>query len=154
MFPEWAKGRGFEVEDAGGRATIDSVAIDGSNVVITLHAAPKANLVVRYAMTFDIAAASTFPRRGQLRDSDPFVGIDAETISCQVTQGSTTLHPVIAAAFHRRGPRDLVAGTGLAKDTIVAASASDQDMTLSKPWTGATGTAPLQFRSDHRNYCV
>jgi hypothetical protein len=94
------------------------------------------------------------PRRGQLRDSDPFVGIDAETISCQVAQGSTAVHAAAAAAFHRRGPRDVVSASGLAADTIVSVQSSEQDLTLSKPWTGASGTAPLMFRSDHRNYAV
>jgi hypothetical protein len=94
------------------------------------------------------------PRRGQLRDSDPFVGIDAENISCQVTQGSSAVHAVAATALHRRGPRDVVSAAGLAPDTIVAAQSSEQDVTLSKPWTGASGTAVLIFRSDHRNYGV
>jgi hypothetical protein len=152
---EWSKGRGFELEDSVGRVAIDSVAIDGASVHITLATSSmNSGLTVRYAMTSEGPGAPTVPRRGQLRDSDTFVGTDAETISCQVTNGSAQVRAAQSGGFHRRGVRDLALGASLAAETIVSAQASDDQITLSHPWTGASGTVDLQFRSDQRNYCV
>jgi hypothetical protein len=74
----WMKGRGFEVQNQSGEQTINSVAIAGDSVVITLASVPVAtNLVVRYAVTQDgtgsLGGLAT-GRIGQLRDSDPLVG--------------------------------------------------------------------------------
>jgi hypothetical protein len=159
---EWAKGRGFEVHNGNNRATIDSVAIDGTKVVITLSAdIPATGGIVGYAATAeDIGAdgggfhGSLVPRRGQLRDSDPLVGTDAETISCKVTMGSADIQANTAGAFKLHAGRDIAEGASLAAETIVIKKMSDSAMTLSNPWTGATGTVDLKFRSDHRNYCV
>jgi hypothetical protein len=76
--PAWSKGRGFEVQNQAGEQTIDSVAIQGDAVVITLASPPAASgLVVRYAVTQDGSGAlggMATGRIGQLRDSDPVVG--------------------------------------------------------------------------------
>jgi hypothetical protein len=74
----WSKGKGFEVQDQSGEQTIESAAIHGNSVVITLANAPSATgLVVRYAATQDgggtLGGLAT-GRTGQLRDSDPLVG--------------------------------------------------------------------------------
>jgi hypothetical protein len=74
----WSKGRGFEVQDQSGEQTIETVAIHGDSVAITLAADPVATgLVVRYAVTKDgngaLGGLAT-GRIGQLRDSDPLVG--------------------------------------------------------------------------------
>jgi hypothetical protein len=74
----WSKGRGFEVYNQSGEQTIDSVAIQGDSVQVTLAADPSAaGLVVRYAVTQDgsgsLGGLAT-GRIGQLRDSDPLVG--------------------------------------------------------------------------------
>jgi hypothetical protein len=156
---EWAKGRGFEVRNASGRAAIDSVAIAGTTVLITLAADSAASgWVVGYATLQDEAgmmAGPTRGRRGQLRDSDPFMGVDAETIPCAVTSGSAQIQARTPGGFRTRDGRDLViAGDGLKPETIVVSKASDSALTLSQPWTGPTGTANLAFRNDQRNYCV
>jgi hypothetical protein len=156
-YTEWAMGRGFEVEDSTGRLRITNIQIMGTSVAITLAAAPRGTgLMVRYAMTQDVAGYAGGPttgRRGQLRDSDPYVGSDRAVIRARVTRGSAMVTGVAANAFAARGVRDLVEGTGLMGETMVTARA-DGAVTLSRPWMGATGEAELTFRSDQRNYCV
>lgn len=78
----WAKGRGFEVTDsAGTELGIASADIQGTSVVLTLNAAPAAGqtLNVGYALTQDgqgSQGGSVQGLRGQLRDSDEFVGFN------------------------------------------------------------------------------
>jgi hypothetical protein len=156
---EWAMGKGFEVRSgAATRLAIATVAIDATKVVITLAADPPAgNLTVGYATIVDEMGNNGGPvkgRRGQLRDSDPLVGLDAETVSCNVTMGSADIQANTAGAFKAHGPRDIAEGASLAAETIVLSKMSDSAMTLSTPWMGATGTVDLKLRSDHRNYCV
>jgi hypothetical protein len=157
---EWAHGRGFEVKHAGAPAAIEAVAINGSQVVITLAAngdSAATGWTVGYAAAQDGAGAMAGPtrgRRGQLRDSDPFVGWDAETIPCTVTSGSARVGSKTPGAFRLRGPRDVALAAGLAANTIIVAKTSDSDLMLSLPWTGASGSADLTFHSDQRNYCV
>ena len=158
---EWANGRGFEVKNAGARAAIDTVSIAGSTVVITLTAdspaAAATGWTVGYAMAQDEDGAMAGPtrgRRGQLRDSDPLVGLDAESISCAVTSGSAQVQAKTPNSFRVHGDRDIAEGAGLKAETIVVAKASDSAMTLSQPWTGPSGTADITFRGDQRNYCV
>jgi hypothetical protein len=155
---EWAKGRGFEVKNAAGRATIESVTIVDTKVVITLAAdSQAAGWTVGYAMAQDEAGAMAGPtrgRRGQLRDSDPLVGLDAETIPSTVTNGSPQIQARTPNAFRARGGRDLAEGSSLVANTIVLAKMSDNSVTLSQPWTGPSGMSDIRFRSDQRNYCV
>jgi len=155
---EWGKGRGFEVKNAGGRATIDSVTLVDTKVVITLATdSEAAGWTVGYAMAQDESGAMAGPtrgRRGQLRDSDPLVGLDAETIACSVTSGSPQIQARTPNAFRARGGRDLAEGSGLMANAIVLAKMSDSSVTLSQPWTGPSGMADIRFRSDQRNYCV
>jgi hypothetical protein len=157
---EWAQGRGFEVKHAGARAAIQVVAIDGSRVVIMLAAAGASaagGWTVGYAAAQDAAGAMAGPtrgRRGQLRDSDPFVGWDAETIPCTVTSGSARVVSETPGSFGARGPRDVASAAGLATDTIIDAKTSDSDLMLSSPWMGASGSAAITFHDDQRNYCV
>jgi hypothetical protein len=78
--PEWAHGRGFELHSpATGRITIDSVAIVGDSVAITAAGdLPTSGLSVGYALSsqgVQMKQASKGARWGQLRDSDPFVGM-------------------------------------------------------------------------------
>jgi hypothetical protein len=160
-FTEWAQGRGFEVQNAAGRVRIEAVAISGSSVVVTLRSEPAAaGLTVRYAMTQDADGLISGPRtgrRGQLRDSDPFVGVDRQEVRVNVTAGATRVTAVTANGFARRGRRDLVTATtvaGLAGETLVTAVSNASTVTLSRPWAGPTGVTTLAFRSDQRNYCV
>jgi hypothetical protein len=153
----WANGRGFEVVDAAGtEIAIASAEIKGNSVVLTLMQAPAAGtmLKVRYATVNGYG--QSFPNgsypRGQLRDSDEFVGYDAEKIQVQVTSGMTQVKGA-TGAFARRTGRDVVTGTGLAAGTIVVSMMADT-MTLSAPWTGASGMAELSFHHDLHNYCV
>lgn len=153
----WAKGRGFEVEDSTGPLTIASVAIAGQSVEIELSEEPKGQaLVVRYAMTQDVdgfTGGTAEARRGQLRDSDPFIGRDQQTIPCKVTSGSTTV-TAEAGAFALRTVGDLVSGGGLPEGTVIVAKKSATEVTLSQSFPGADGAADLTFHYDHRNYAV
>jgi len=155
VHPEWKNGRGFEVDGDGRALTIDSVAIHGDAVIITLDSPPStANLHVRYAAKPDMDGTQgglANGRIGQLSDSDPFVPYDAAKISCQVTQGSTTA--TCPSPLETRGPRDLVVGASLASNTAVV-SVSPGSAVLSQPWTGASGTTELTFQTNQRNFAV
>jgi hypothetical protein len=74
----WSNGRGFEAQNRDGELTIDSVAIRGNSVLITLASDPTpTDLVVRYAVTQDesgMRGGLATGRIGQLRDSDPLIG--------------------------------------------------------------------------------
>jgi hypothetical protein len=159
MNTEWAAGKGFEVKSAAGaRLQISDTVIQGSSVVITLAADPGAEKVnVAYAITQEgmgNQGGTPLGMRGLLRDSDEFAGYDAEMLECQVTQGSATVASTSAGAFVRRAGRDIVSGAGVPADTTVTTHDSDDKLTLSAPWTGATGKVMLSFRHDERNYCV
>ena len=84
----WASGRGFEVSDGNGAplAIADAV-IEGSSVVLTLADTPPAGaLRVAYAITQDgdgLQGGTDQGMRGQLRDSDDFVGHDAEQLEAR-----------------------------------------------------------------------
>jgi len=152
----WAKGRGFEVVDAAGAdVAIASVEIRGASVVVTLAQAPAAGAMLKlsYATTPDATGfQGGTALHGQLRDSDEFVGYDAEKIQAPVTNGSPQINGA-AGAFVRRAGRDIVEATGLPADTIVNTIMADT-ITLSAPWSGASGMAELAFRHNLRNYCV
>jgi hypothetical protein len=155
----WAFGMGFEVNDSTGPLTIGSATISGATVVLALQQPPTGTgLTVSYAMNQDgagLQGGTDLGRRGLLRDSDPFVGTPA-TLQCQVTQGSTTVGSTTPGAFLLRTARDLVTGGfgALPAETVVASKASDDQVTLSQPWAGSTGTASLTFHHEQRNYCV
>lgn len=73
---EWAQGRGFEVRMGTTRLTIESVAlVDADTVSITVTGDVPAGATLGYAATAGADAVVNFsPRKGQLKDSDPFVG--------------------------------------------------------------------------------
>jgi hypothetical protein len=73
---EWAQGRGFEVRTGTTRLTIESVAlVDADTVSITVTGDVPAGATLGYAATAGADAVVNFsPRKGQLKDSDPFVG--------------------------------------------------------------------------------
>ncbi len=153
----WAAGRGFEVADSTGPLTIADVAIKGTSVIVTLTASPTGqSLALSYAMIQDksgYSGGTDNGRRGQLRDSDPFIGYDAEPIACAVQQGSTTITAAIPGGLAQRSKTDIVTGAGLLGDAVVTARSGDT-FTLSQPWTGASGEAMLGFHADQRNYGV
>lgn len=159
----WKNGRGFEVEDGAGEVTITDVAIDGDTVRIGIDRLPDttaAPLVVRYAMTQDatqLAGGLPSGRFGQLHDSDPLIGVDAVEFDCSMTTGSTAVTPATAGAFMMRTAHDMVdvagGGAGLAADTTVVAL-TPSNVSLSNPWSGASGPARLRFRSNQWNYAV
>ena len=159
----WAAGRGFEVTDlgSGSELPISSAEISGDDVILTLGfdpdagALPDGGILVGYAMTGDtlgvLAAGQPAGRHGALRDSDPLVGIDAETLTVQVTQGSAT----ISGIFNYRAVWDRVAPGELPKETVVlAVDPTSSYITLSNSWPGETGGAQLTFWHEQRNYCV
>jgi hypothetical protein len=159
---EWARGRGFEVVDAAMRhVAIESVAIRGASVVLTLASDPPAGaaLTLGYGLTPDAdtdgnwGGVSVGPH-GQLRDSDPFAGYSRETITVQVTQGSAEITVASGSdLLARRAPFDVVTGDRVAEGTTLIAALQDRG-TLSAPWSGPSGTARLSFRHGHYNYCV
>jgi hypothetical protein len=155
---EWSKGRGFEVNGNGGAPlTIVDTKIVGNSVVLTLDAAPAGAISVAYALTQDgggIQGGTGQGMFGQLRDSDEFVGYDAETIEASVTNGSTAIKSTAAGGFVRRAGHDIVTGPGLPAGVIVRTHDSDDNLTLSTPWPGPSGKATLSFHHDEHNYCV
>jgi hypothetical protein len=157
LHPAWQNGRGFEVADSTGDLTIASVAIVGDDVQITLAAPPTGTgLVVRYAMTperYGWASGPSIGRRGQLRDSDPFEGIDRRTVNVNVTAESPIVTSAGGATFEAMGARELVTGASFAPGTIILAVAAPVSVTLSSPWTGPTGDRALTV-GDRANIAV
>ena len=155
----WKLGRGFEVIDSTGPLTITSATLQGDVVVLALSTNPTGTgLRVRYAMEQDGSGnqgGTALGLRGQLRDSDPFVGADAEQVVCSVSNMSPNV-TCPAGSLSRRTNRDRVFGTGLAAEGTVleAIHNSGSAATLSSPWAGATSMAPLTFAYDLRNYAV
>ncbi len=144
----WGNGRGFEVFDNVGPIGIDSVTIASpSTIEIELSSTPGAGCTLAYAMSLPVSGQT---RRGQVCDSDPFIGFDDEIVACEVTGGSTTVTPT---ATLNHGPRDLAVHPSLPLGTIVTAYDGTTAI-LSQPWGGASGTVPINFRSDQRNYLV
>jgi hypothetical protein len=74
---EWSLGRGFEVRARATEYVITSVEIVGDTVAITCDSdLPESDLMVGYAVTSDgTPMAGGSHRWGQLRDSDPLVGL-------------------------------------------------------------------------------
>jgi hypothetical protein len=156
---EWAAGKGFEVTSGqGGKSAIVSTAIQGTNVIITLAADPGADkITVAYALTQDGGGSqggTNQGMRGLLRDSDEFIGYDAETLDSQVTQGSAVVTASTAGGFIHRAGWDIVTGTDVPADTIVLTQDSNDQLTLSAPWPKASGRVKLSYRHDERNFCV
>lgn len=155
---EWAKGRGFEVTTSGGApVTIDNVTIQNESVIITLKDAPAGALVVSYALTQDgdlNQGGDILGLRGQLRDSDPFVGPDTETIKIKATQGDAKITSVDAGAFRRRTGFDVLSEDGKQLAVVVKSRDSDDQLTLSGNWPGTTGEHTLVFHYDLYNYAV
>ncbi|HEV8244231.1 MAG TPA: dockerin [Polyangiaceae bacterium] len=154
----WANGRGFEVKDQqGNELSIANVEISGESVLVTLNSDPAGPVVLGYALTADADPGSwggtDLGPHGQLRDSDSFEGYAAEAIDVLLTNGSNQVS-ASEGAFLRRAWLDIVSGTGLAEDTKLLSFNSDSSITLSKPWSGASGTAPLKFHHNHYNYAV
>jgi hypothetical protein len=155
----WANGRGFEVKDSAGELTIASAdIISDDTVVITLAAEPSgANLLLRYALTQDgpgRQGGTDLGMRGQLRDSDDFVGYDIETLTVNVTNGSTKITSTAPNAFLTRAGRDVIDSCFLPEGTSVKRKNSNTQLTLSNPWSGSSGTADLTFHHGQHNYCV
>ncbi len=155
----WAAGRGFEVRGDAAPLAIRDVAIDGSSVLITLDETPAAEttLEVSYAVTPDgpdFGGGSVLGLRGQLRDSDDFVGDDKESVAVTVTNGSRVVTAAAPRGLKRRSGYDLVSGAGLPEGVVVLSQDSDEQVTLSAPWPGETGLVELTFQYDHSNYCV
>jgi hypothetical protein len=156
----WAKGRGFEVRGDGDQPLgIADVSIAGSSVLITLDElpAPDTKLEVSYALTAEetrFGGGSVLGMRGQLRDSDAFVGDDWESLLVTVEHGSRVVNATTRLGLKRRSGYDLVSGPGLPDGVVVLSQESDERVTLSEPWPGQTGTVELTFRHDHSNYCV
>lgn len=155
----WAAGNGFEVTDEGGNPlTIAAAEIQGTSVVVTLAADPGSGKVtVGYALTQDgsgTAGGMVSGLRGLLRDSDELVGYDAEVLPTQVTQGSAVVTSASNGGFMYRAGWDQVSGGALPADTIIVSHDSDDQLTLSNAWQGASGTETLAYHHDERNFCV
>ncbi len=144
----WQNGRGFEVMEGGSEVVISGVTIVGPDEIEITCASPVSSTArLRYALAND-GPDST--RKGQVCDSDPFVGIDAQTLTVDVATGSRTV--AVPEGF-THGFRDLAVADGLPAGTIVQ-GVNSRSVYLLNPWTGATGSATIEFRSDQRNYLV
>jgi hypothetical protein len=155
----WAAGNGFEVTDSSGNPlTITAAEIQGSSVILTLAADPGSDQVtVGYALTQDGSNSQgglVSGLRGLLRDSDEFVGYDAEVLVTQVTQGSAVVTSTSSGEFVHRAGWDLVSGAALPTNAIVVSHDSDDQLTLSVPWAGASGMETFSYHHDERNFCV
>jgi hypothetical protein len=165
----WINAKGFEAYDATG-ANIGLIAArihspTEVDIETSLTDAGKV-ATIRYAQSTAANTSVTWSgavhpanreqgRRGALRDSDPFVGPDLVTINCNVANGSANITSVAANGFSAKvGKYYMAIAASLSTDTIVSTRTSDSALVLSQPWTGATGTANIQFRSEQRNYCV
>jgi hypothetical protein len=112
---------------------------------------------VGYALTQDGAgtqAGTVQGLRGLLRDSDPFVGADAEEIQIDVEQGSSAIKPAQAGAFLRRTAQDVLSGTGIPADTVVQSRESNDQLTLATPWSAVSGRITATFHHEQANFCV
>lgn len=162
----WANGRGFEAEDALGEVPISDVVISGNSVQIKLARLPNttelAPLYVRYAMSQDAVAWSggvSTGRMGQLHDSDPFLDLNAETLDCVLSNGSTSVGRQDGLPFSKRSPRDRVAVTGVDNAlsdfaTVASVAADSLTLTLSEAWQGPSGVYPLDASANHWNYSM
>jgi hypothetical protein len=156
---EWALGKGFEVTGPAGNAlTIGSVTITDKGVVITLSADPGAgNVQVAYAITQDgngSLGGTVQGLRGLLRDSDDFEGSDAEDIETTVTMGSPSVKSAAAGAFLGRTSGDILTGTNVPPNMVVASRISNDELTLALPWPNASGTVKIHYHHNQANYCV
>ncbi len=159
MNQAWAAGKGFEVSDQSNKPlTIASAAISGSSVLLTLAADPGAQKVhVGYALTQDGGGSlggKVNGLRGLLRDSDDFVGSDAESLDTDVSKGSASIKSAVAGGFSRRTAGDLLTGTGVPPGSVVVSHDSDDQLTLSAPWSGDSARLRISFHHGQANYCV
>jgi hypothetical protein len=159
MNQAWAAGKGFEVSDQSNKPlNIASVAISGSSVVITLSANPGTQKVhVGYALTQDGSGSlggKVNGLRGLLRDSDDFLGSDAESLDADVTKGSAVIKSATTGGFARRTAGDLLSGTGVAPGVVVLSHDSDDQLTLSAPWSGDSARISASYHHGQANYCV
>jgi len=151
----WAKGRGFEAEDADGAIPISRATIDGDTVVLSLARTPGRGAVVRYAMTQGPDGEKGYRggepdgRTGELVDSGAVEGLDASSVDATATHGS----PMLTGAFEGHGRRDVVHGEGILAGAVVV-SHSATEITLSSPFTGASGPVRLRIGADPRNHAL
>ncbi len=92
--------------------------------------------------------------RGLLRDSDPFVGPDTETIEVNVTKDSNIVTSVVKGAFRRRTGLDVIREGDVKQSFGVRPRDSDDQLTRTSKWTGATGKRTFTFSYDMYNYAV
>ncbi|MEO6077306.1 MAG: hypothetical protein ABIP54_00790, partial [Candidatus Andersenbacteria bacterium] len=157
LVAEWINASGFEVEDNAGLITINSVRILGKAVEITCNSTPGAGGRVSYAMYQDAINYNTsidLGRHGFLCDSDNFTSYSAQSIVCNVTNGSAIITCVTPGDFADRGQFELVSGSGLLSNSHVTLKPDGDSIILGHDWTGSTGTATLFFKNDHRNYSI
>jgi hypothetical protein len=110
---------------------------------------------VAYATTQDGFGGGTAQGpHGLLRDSDDFAGSDAEQLDTKVTQGSAVITSVISGAFAFRTGGDLLSGVGVVPKLVVVSHDSDDQLTLSAPWSGPSGQVKIAYHHGQANYCV
>jgi hypothetical protein len=155
----WLNGRGFELRNAANAPiTISKAEITAADTVtLTFPSGTPTQVGFARACPYDgsttLMAGPEFSRRGQLIDSDPHAGWDYQIINCGVTEGSNVI-TIANEAAALQGWYNFVNGAGLPDDCIIRARTSESSFTLSDPWKGGTGTAPLTMWSDQRNRCV
>ncbi len=163
---QWSAGHGFTVWDGASPPnplTISSAVVSGSSVVLTLSATPtNLPVTVNYALDQDAPLNSynggtAAGMIGQLRDSDPFIGWDQQTLTVNVTNGFAQVSATSTGQLYNRINYDNVSGSGFPSGTIVTACDNNNlpaTLTLSHAWTGASGTAAVTFAHNQYNYAV
>jgi len=156
----WSLGRGFEVRDAHEREIniTDVRILPNDELEIDLTPPFDLPLTLSYAMTIgrhDLGGSisfggSTSGRIGQLCDSDPLVGVGAETLECEVINGSREVFN--KEGFKRRTLFDRIMPANLAITEFD--KERPERAVLHKPWLGSSGSHKLFFQHDHRNHLV
>jgi hypothetical protein len=159
MNQQWAAGKGFEVSNQSNQPlTISSVAISGNNVLLTLDKDPGSQAVhVGYALTQDGGGSlggQVDGLRGLLRDSDDFAGSDAEQIDTKLSNGSAVITSATAGGFTFRTAGDLLGLPDTMTSAVVLSRDSNDQLTLSAPWSGASGQIKLAYHHGQANFCV
>jgi len=156
----WSLGRGFEVRDSRKREiNITNVRIL-PNDKLQINIAPPIDLplTLPYAMTIGrhelggsiTLGGSISGRIGQLCDSDPLVGVGAETLECELINGSREIFN--KEGFKRRALYDRIMPANLAITEFE--KERPERAILHKPWLGSSGSHKLFFQHDHRNHLV
>lgn len=160
---DWAAGKGFELRHGAAALSATSLAIaavdivDVNQVKITAASTLPNDLVwVSYASTADVPNSAGVGGianglMGHLCDSDAYEGPSTKTVQIHATNGSPNVSVVNTGDFDAWQARDVVAGNGVAANTLFSSISGDTAV-LNQNYAGTTGQVSVKLRRDHRNY--